>query len=189
MTPWTVAHQPPLSLGILQARLLEWVAMPCSRGFPQPIDETQVSWIAGRFFTIWATREAGILLTPKIYASLLCNNTLTFSVFLSGASSPIHCPFVWVGLTPPLIPEGDSWLAEASGHIIHAFGHSNWFWDGTELSQGIGHGQAMDITHSEKKDVCLNYWGKASFFSWFWVFLLFEYLIFCSSWIFAFFYM
>ena len=30
-TPWTVAHQAPLSMGILQARILEWVAMPSSR--------------------------------------------------------------------------------------------------------------------------------------------------------------
>ena len=29
-TPWTVAHQAPLSVGILQARILEWVAMPSS---------------------------------------------------------------------------------------------------------------------------------------------------------------
>ena len=31
-TPWTLAHQAPLSVGILQARTLEWVAMPSSRG-------------------------------------------------------------------------------------------------------------------------------------------------------------
>ena len=36
MTPWTVTHQAPLSLGILQARILEWVAMPSSRGSSQP---------------------------------------------------------------------------------------------------------------------------------------------------------
>ena len=34
-TPWTAAHQAPLSLGILQARILEWVAMPSSRGSSQ----------------------------------------------------------------------------------------------------------------------------------------------------------
>ena len=34
-TPWTVAHQAPLSMGILQARILEWVAMPSSRGSSQ----------------------------------------------------------------------------------------------------------------------------------------------------------
>jgi len=32
VTPWIVAHQAPLSIGILQARILEWVAMPFSRG-------------------------------------------------------------------------------------------------------------------------------------------------------------
>ena len=37
--------------GILQARILEWVAIPFSRGSSQPRDQTQVSHIAGRFFT------------------------------------------------------------------------------------------------------------------------------------------
>ena len=41
--------------GILQARILEWVAFPFSRGSSQPRDWTQVSRIAGRFFTSWAT--------------------------------------------------------------------------------------------------------------------------------------
>ena len=45
--------------GILQARILEWVAFPFSRGSSQPRDQTQVSLIAGGFFTSWATREAG----------------------------------------------------------------------------------------------------------------------------------
>ena len=44
--------------GILQAKTLEWVAMPSSRGSSQPRDWTQVSHIAGRSFTVWATREA-----------------------------------------------------------------------------------------------------------------------------------
>ena len=43
--------------GILQARILEWVTMPSSRGSSQPRDQTQVSHIAGRFCTVWATRE------------------------------------------------------------------------------------------------------------------------------------
>ena len=37
--------------GILQARILEWVAIPFSRGSSQPRNQTEVSWIAGRFFT------------------------------------------------------------------------------------------------------------------------------------------
>ena len=44
--------------GILQARILEWVAFPFSRGSLQPRDRTQVSRIAGSFLTSWATREA-----------------------------------------------------------------------------------------------------------------------------------
>ena len=44
--------------GILQARVLEWAAIPFSRGSSQPRDWTQVSCIAGGFFTLWATREA-----------------------------------------------------------------------------------------------------------------------------------
>ena len=44
--------------GILQARILEWVAFPFSRGFFQPRDQTQVSQISSWFFNSWATREA-----------------------------------------------------------------------------------------------------------------------------------
>ena len=58
VTPWTVARQDPLSMGILQARILEWVASSFSRESSQPRNWTQVSCIANRFFTIWATREA-----------------------------------------------------------------------------------------------------------------------------------
>ena len=44
--------------GILQARILEWVAIPFSRVFSQYRDQTQVFCIAGGFFTVWATRGA-----------------------------------------------------------------------------------------------------------------------------------
>ena len=44
--------------GILQARIVEWVAIPFSRGSSQPRDQTRVSHNAGIFFTVWATREA-----------------------------------------------------------------------------------------------------------------------------------
>ena len=43
--------------GILQARILEWVAFSFSRGSSQPRDRTQVSNFAGGFFTSWATRK------------------------------------------------------------------------------------------------------------------------------------
>ena len=61
VTPWTVAHQvpqAPLSIRILQARILEWAAMPSFRGSSQTRDWTQVSCSVGRFLTVWATRES-----------------------------------------------------------------------------------------------------------------------------------
>ena len=39
--PWTAARQAPLSMGVLQARVLEWIAMPSSRGSSQPRDQTR----------------------------------------------------------------------------------------------------------------------------------------------------
>ena len=52
---------------ILQARILKWVAISFSKGFSRPRDWTQVSCIAGRFFTIWATNA---------YFSFLRNNAV-----------------------------------------------------------------------------------------------------------------
>ena len=43
--------------GILQARILEWVTISSSKGSSQPKDGTQASCIAGRLFTVWATKE------------------------------------------------------------------------------------------------------------------------------------
>ena len=50
---------PPRSsvCGTLQVRILEWVAVPFSRGSSQPRDKIQVSCIGGRFFSVWASRE------------------------------------------------------------------------------------------------------------------------------------
>ena len=45
-------------LGILQARILEWAAIPFPRGSSQPRDQTKVSCIAGGFFTVGMTTEA-----------------------------------------------------------------------------------------------------------------------------------
>ena len=58
--------------GILQARILDWVAFPFSRRSSQPRDGTQVSCIAGRFFTIWATREAHTC--PNYHLTCLLRN-------------------------------------------------------------------------------------------------------------------
>ena len=55
VTPWTVAYNFSLH-GIFQARVLGWVAISFSRGSSWPRDWTQVFCLAGRRFTVWATR-------------------------------------------------------------------------------------------------------------------------------------
>ena len=63
---------------ILQARILEWVAVPFPGGSSQPRDQTQISHIAGLFFTSWATSEAQewvVLRSWKVFfLNLLCFN-------------------------------------------------------------------------------------------------------------------
>ena len=58
--------------GILQARILEWVAILFSRGTSQRRDWTWVSWIAGRFFTVWATGGAQLSSTWIHLLSMCC---------------------------------------------------------------------------------------------------------------------
>ena len=73
---------------ILQVRILEWAAFPFSRGSSQPRDQTQVSCIAGRFSTSWATREAlawDVFCTryPLILANYILYMVLTFTALSS----------------------------------------------------------------------------------------------------------
>ena len=69
-TPGAVAHH-----GIRQARVQEWVAIVFSRGSSQPRDQTRT---AGRFFTVWASREAQ---TKKEYG----HKTLTLSLCIQSS--------------------------------------------------------------------------------------------------------
>ena len=62
--------------GILQARILEWVAIPFSRGSSQPRDQTQVSCIAGGFFTSSATGEAPDPWRPHLLIVLMASNAI-----------------------------------------------------------------------------------------------------------------
>ena len=55
VTLWTVALQAPLSIEFSRQELLEWVAIPFSKGSSQPGDQTLLFWIAGRLFAVWAT--------------------------------------------------------------------------------------------------------------------------------------
>ena len=66
--------------GILQARMLEWVAFPFSRGSSQPRDRTQVSHTAGAIFTSGATREALILKCESMLIFLIFELRLLFLI-------------------------------------------------------------------------------------------------------------
>ena len=65
---------------ILQARILEWVDIPFSRGPSQPRDRTWVSCFAGRFFPIWATREAPCLYMLEVNPLSVTSSEKVFSV-------------------------------------------------------------------------------------------------------------
>ena len=64
--------------GILQARILEWVAISFFRGSSQPRDRTQVSHIAGKFFTVCATRTLIIsfMLCCALFSHSILSNSL-----------------------------------------------------------------------------------------------------------------
>ena len=94
MTPWTIACQAPLPMRILQARILEWVAVPSSRESSQSRDRMQVSHIAGRSFTIWAT----------ILPNGLSQFTLSAIVFVKKNK------FYWLFLTITLSSSLFSWF-------------------------------------------------------------------------------
>ena len=92
--------------GILQARILEWVAVPFSRESSQPWDQTQISRMAGRFFTSWATREA--LRIPGLDPSLAKERRIYRSpVMKSNRESVVNksktyyvLSRVWIFVTP-----------------------------------------------------------------------------------------
>ena len=77
---------PPASSvhGILQARILEWVAMPSSKVSSQSRDGTQVSFIAGGLFTVWATREA----LEALLCVLITYMPVSLKIWIMPVSSP-----------------------------------------------------------------------------------------------------
>ena len=68
-TPSTVACQALLSMGFSGTEYWSGVAFPFSRGSPRPRDWTQISHIAGKFFIIWAAREAQVRDSYLSYSS------------------------------------------------------------------------------------------------------------------------
>ena len=87
--------------GILQARILEWVAFPFSTGSSQSRNRTQVSFSAGGFFTNWATRKAqeytrvhGLSLLQWIFPTLESNQSLLHCRWILHQLSYQGSPFI-----------------------------------------------------------------------------------------------
>ena len=98
-------------LGIFQTRILEWVAMPSSRGSSQPRNQTQVSCIAGGFFTICATREVHEYWSPWIPYP-----------FPRGSSRPRN----WTGISFIAVRFFTSWLTRKAHYKRIDFRNSRW---------------------------------------------------------------
>ena len=76
--------------GIFQTRILQWVAISFSRGYSQPKDWTWVSFTAGRFFIVWATREAPMSTYQKVIFSFPSSKLVYYTLatlFLSTSST------------------------------------------------------------------------------------------------------
>ena len=78
--------------GILQAGILEWVAVASSRGSSQSSDQTQVSCIVGRFLSSWAVRE--VHKSSKYHLNIINLEVLSSESFISGLSKTLDiiCP-------------------------------------------------------------------------------------------------
>ena len=89
--------------GILQARILEWIAISFSRGYSQPRDQTLISFISciGRFFTNWATRKQS-LIKPVFNKHLPYGRSILLQ---SLASSGGHRKFFKIGQRRIIAPE------------------------------------------------------------------------------------
>ena len=79
----------------LQARILEWVAIPFFRGSSWPRDRTWVSCTAGRFFTVWATREEEAL--SYLFGDYLTAPTSPSQNLAKVSSHLKSSPFHWFG--------------------------------------------------------------------------------------------
>ena len=108
-------------LGILQARILEWVAVPFSRGSSQPRDQTHVSCIAGRFFTDWPSREVPVYMYHIFIHSSVDGHSDCFHVLAIGNSAAmntgVHVSF-WIVLSGYIPRSG---IAGSYGSSVFSF--------------------------------------------------------------------
>ena len=126
MNPWSVACQAPQSMElILQARIIEWVAIPFSRGSFWPRDWSRVSCSAGRFFSVWVTYLVTYLVTCLFQISMKWSEvaqsclTLCDPMDCSLPGSSVHGIFQarvleWVAISfsrRPSQPKNRTWVS------------------------------------------------------------------------------
>ena len=131
--------------GILQARILKWVAIPFSRASCRSRDQTQVSCTAGGFFAVWATREAQTLTVP---GTLLSNHGLyaetIFEMLLDIIKSCIKYRWADSGLnfTFGIVTSFSVWISWAS---FISWAPSS-YWGKTLFTSFMASGRLFDIT-------------------------------------------
>ena len=87
-TTWTVACHAPLSMGFSRPEYA------VARGSSHPWVQTQISCIAGRFFTNWATREVAVWILPRLL--LLNTNLLNTSLLNTSLLNTSHLVFTFI---------------------------------------------------------------------------------------------
>ena len=112
-------------------RILEWVAFPFSRASSQPRDWTQVSRIAGRFFTSWATREGPVSLQSHnhihLHVGLLYPRVLPLQI------QPIYIKNIFKN--PKKLQKGKLKLgARSTIYHLHCIRNYKKFWDGLKCN-------------------------------------------------------
>ena len=112
--------------GILQARILEWVAISFSRGSSQPRDRTRVSCIGGRRFNLWATKSLPSWPSLPFHASTLSHpsgllQSLSFNclhvIFLSYWKDSGYFLLLGVPLLAGLVTPDLSYLLRPLPHL------------------------------------------------------------------------
>ena len=115
--------------GISQARVLEWVAISFSEGSSRTRDQTQVSHIAGRHFTVWATREARWKWQLDHKESWVLKNWFFWTVVLE---KTLECPMDCKEIQPVHHKGNQSWIftrrtdVEAEALILEPPDVKNW---------------------------------------------------------------
>ena len=132
-TPWIIAYQASPSMGFSREECQSWVALSFSRRSSWPRDQTLVSSIAGRCFTLWATREDHMDVRVGLQRKLSAEELMLLTL-----ESPLDCKEI-----QPIHPKGNqSWIfigrtnAEAETPILWLPDVKNWLiWKDTDAGK------------------------------------------------------